>query len=174
MSKLEIHPEHEHNDPGGQQVGVLASILAVLLAVVSIASHRTHTAAIMHKSTANDSWAYYQAERIKYYVLDVGSKQLEITGAKGAAADQMAANYAKDKKRYEDEAKDVQSKARKADELAEADEYRAVRYDIGEGLLEIGLVLTSLFFIARRKFFPVIGLISGIGGSAVALSGLLL
>jgi len=36
------------SDPTGKKVGVLAGVLAVLLAVVTIASHRTHTAAIMH------------------------------------------------------------------------------------------------------------------------------
>ena len=50
MPELEIHHESEHAiDPMGQRVGVLAAILAVALAIVSIQSHRTHTAAIMHK-----------------------------------------------------------------------------------------------------------------------------
>ena len=44
----------------GQKVGILAAVLAVALAIVTIASHRTHTAAIMHKSTANDEWSHYQ------------------------------------------------------------------------------------------------------------------
>ena len=58
MAELEIHHEHEHSsDPMGQKVGVMASILAVLLAVVTIASHREHTAAIIHKSGSNDQWA---------------------------------------------------------------------------------------------------------------------
>ena len=66
MAELEIHHEHEHDaDPLGRKVGVMAAVLAVLLAVVTIASHRTHTAAIIHKSGSNDQWAYYQATRIK-------------------------------------------------------------------------------------------------------------
>ena len=64
MAELEIHHESEHKlDPAGQKVGVLAALLGVTLAVVSIASHRTHTAAIMHKSTANDTWAHYQSTK---------------------------------------------------------------------------------------------------------------
>ena len=62
MAELEIHHEVEHeSDPMGQNGRRLAAVLAVVLAVVTIASHRTHTAAIMHKSTANDQWSYYQA-----------------------------------------------------------------------------------------------------------------
>jgi hypothetical protein len=68
MAELEIHHEHEHSsDPLGQKVGVMASLLAVLLAVVTIASHREHTAAIIHKSGSNDQWAYYQATRVKLH-----------------------------------------------------------------------------------------------------------
>ena len=56
---------------------------------------------------------------------------------------------------------------------AEADEHRALRYDVGEGLLEIGLVLSSLYFISRKKMFPVMGITAGIAGTAIAITGLL-
>ena len=61
--------------------------------------------------------------------------------------------------------------ARRADEAAETSENRALRFDFGEGLLEIALVLTSLYFISRKKMFPVIGVIAGIGGGVLALVG---
>src|ERR1017187_5467286 len=42
MAELEIHHEGEHgSDPMGQKVGILAAVLAVGLALVSISSHRT-------------------------------------------------------------------------------------------------------------------------------------
>ena len=73
---MEIHHESEHAiDAIGQSVGILAAVLAVLLAVVSIASHRTHTAAIIHKASANDAWQHYQSTRVKYH-------NLELTGRK--------------------------------------------------------------------------------------------
>ena len=61
--------------------------------------------------------------------------------------------------------------ARQADEAAEASEKRALRFDFGEGLLEIALVLTSLYFISHKKMFPVIGVIAGIAGGLLALIG---
>ena len=60
------------------------------------------------------------------------------------------------------------------DETAEADENRALRYDFGEGLLEIGLVLTSLYFISRKTMFPIMGAISAVAGVAIAITGLLI
>src|SRR5882672_3951868 len=132
MPELEIHHESEHQiDPVGQRVGVLAALLAVLLAIVSIASHRTHTAAIIHKSTANDQWSYYQATRVKYHSLELGENLLAVIGSKGERAEQMLADYERQKKKYETQGKQIQDKAQGDEELAERDERRALRYDIG-------------------------------------------
>jgi hypothetical protein len=173
MAELEIHHEGAEHDPTGKKVGVLAAILAVLLAVVTIASHRTHTAAIMHKSTANDDWAYFQASSIKLHNVELGENMLLMLDAKSEAAEKVHAKYEDQRKKYEGQKDEQQEKAKKDDETAEADEHRALRYDLGEGLLEIGLVLTSLYFIARKTMFPVMGVLSGVIGTAIAISGLL-
>jgi hypothetical protein len=175
MAELEIHQEHEHNaDPLGKRVGAMAAILAVLLAVVTIASHRTHTAAIMHKSKSNDMWAEYQAARVKLHTTELGENMVHMLGARAEGADKMLADYAGQKKKYEDTSKKIRGEAEGADEAAEADEHRALRYDVGEGLLEIGLVLSSLYFISRKGMFPVLGIIAGAGGALVALTGFLM
>ena len=44
----------------------------------------------------------------------------------------------------------------------------------GEGLLEIGLVLTSMYFISKKKMFPVMGVLSGVIGVGIAITGFLL
>ena len=173
MAELEIHHETTHTaDPTGRRVGIQAAILAVALAIVTIASHRTHTAAIIHKSTSNDQWAYYQATRIKLHSTEMGENLVRTFGASGKASDKMVADYESQKKKYEDQSKDLQEKARTQDEAAEADEHRALRFDIGEGLLEIGLVLSSLYFIARKNMFPALGLAAALAGIAIAVAGL--
>ena len=175
MAELEIHHEIENeHDPTGKKVGVMAAILAVFLAVVTIASHRTHTAAIIHKSGANDAWAHYQATRMKLHSTELGENLVSVFGAKHEGAEKMLADYAGQKIKYEKQSTDIQDEAKRDEEAAEADEHRALRYDIGEGLLEIGLVLSSLYFISRKTMFPIVGLISAIAGTAIALTGLLL
>ncbi|MBZ5592477.1 MAG: DUF4337 domain-containing protein [Acidobacteriia bacterium] len=174
MAELEIHQESEHEaDPTGKKVGVLAALLAVALAIVTIASHRTHTAGIMHKASANDAWQHYQSTRVKYHSLELGENLVKIFGAKGEDADKMLADYAAQKKKYDEQSKQIQEEAKTAGDSAEADEHRALRYDIGEGLLEIALVLSSLYFISRKKMFPAIGLTAGITGVAIAITGLI-
>jgi hypothetical protein len=174
MAELEIHHESEHGkDPLGQKVGVLAAFLAVALAIVSIASHRTHTEAIMAKSSANDAWAHYQATRVKFHNLELGESLIQVLGGKGEAAEKALASYAAQKKDYTGRAAVIQAEAEKDDRAAEAAEHRALRYDLGEGLLEIALVLSSLYFISRKKMFPVIGVVAGIAGAVIAITGLL-
>jgi hypothetical protein len=174
MAELEIHHESEHAaDPSGKKVGVLAALLAVALAIATIASHRTHTAAIMHKSSANDAWQHYQSTRVKFHNLELGENLMTVFGAKGEAADNMRADYAAQKKKYDGQSRQIQEEAQKGDEAAEADEHRALRYDLSEGLLEIALVLSSLYFISRKMMFPAMGLLAGIAGLAIAITGLM-
>ncbi|MBZ5575964.1 MAG: DUF4337 domain-containing protein [Acidobacteriia bacterium] len=174
MAELEIHHESEHEiDPTGQSVGVLAAALAVLLALASIASHRTHTAAIIDKSTANDAWQHYQSTRVKYHNLELGEDLLAVIGTQGPAADRMRQSYAGQKTKYEKQQKDISEEAQKAQDEAERDERRALRYDLGEGLLEIALVLSSLYFISRKRMFPAMGVVAGVAGAVIAATGLL-
>ncbi len=172
MAELEIHHEEEEgklHDPMGQRVGIMAAVLAVLLAVVTIASHRTHTEAIISRSAANDAWAHYQATRVKFHSLELGEDLISaLAPTKG---EDKLAEYRKSKKKYEEQGKEIQDEAREKENETKAAETRALRYDIGEGLLEIALVLSSLYFIAHKILFPVIGTVAGIAGVAIAISG---
>jgi hypothetical protein len=171
MAELEIHHEVEGADPLGKKIGILASILAVLLAVVTIVSHRAHTDAVLFKSTANDKWSYYQSKRIKFHNLELGIDLLNAIPQRDKTAEATVARYEKEKQRYTKDSDTAQKDAEDEDKKAEHVETQALRFDFGEGLLEIGLVLTSLYFIARRTIFPVVGVISAVLGVAAALSG---
>lgn len=175
MPELEIHHESEHSfDPTGQMVGVLAAFLAVVLAVVTIASHRSHTASIIHTSQGNDAWAHYQATRVKYHNLELQENLLAVLGTKGSAAEKMLSDTGSEERKYEDRGKEIQAEARRDEELSQADEHRALRFDLGEGLLEIGLVLSSLYFISRKKMFPLMGVTAGVAGAVIAATGLII
>ena len=85
--------------------------------------------------------------------------------------EETIARYEKEKKRYSKESDEAQDDARHEDAKAEHVEKQALRFDFGEGLLEIGLVLTSLYFIARSKLFPTLGVISAVIGIAMTVWG---
>lgn len=174
MAELEVHTEAEANDPTGKMIGIVASIIAVLLAIVTIVSHRAHTDAVLMKSEANDKWSYYQSKRIKYHSLELGEDLVNVLGGKSADAQKMLDKYAAEKRKYEHDSDVAQEAAKDQDKEAAQVEARALRYDFGEGLLEIGLVLTSLYFISRSKLFPAIGGTAAILGLGIAISGYLL
>ena len=173
MAELEIHHEegHEH-DPMGQRVGVMAALLAVFLAVVTILSHRSHTEAIITKTDSNDQWQYYQANKLKQHNLELGERLIGILGPNNSGAKETLAQFEKDKQKYISQANDQKEKATRQMEQSEAAERHALHYDLGEGLLEIALVLSSLYFISRKMLFPVVGLIAGIAGLIVSITGL--
>jgi|SRR5579871_1623143 len=173
MAELEIHHESEGgHDPAGQKIGILASVLAVLLAIVTILSHRAHTEGVLLKTDANDTWALYQARRIKFHNLELGEQLVTLLGAKGDQSTQAIEKFRKEESRYDKEAKETMAQAREKEAETNRIEARALRYDFGEGLLEIALVLSSLYFISRKMLFPIIGIISGIAGAVIAVSGL--
>ena len=171
MAELEIHHEGEHADELGKKVGVLAAVLAVLLAIVTIVSHRAHTDAVLLKSEANDAWSFYQSKRIKFHSLELGEDLMNAMPARTAVADKTLAHYASEKKRYAKDSETAQEDAKNKDKEAAHVEDKALRYDFGEGLLEIGLVLTSMYFISRSKLFPSIGVIAAGSGTVIAAMG---
>ena len=174
MAEIEIKAEGGGSDPLGQKVGVLAAVLAVFLAVVSIASHRAHTTAVVERSEANDKWSQYQSNRIKFHSLELGVDLMNVMGRDKPDAEQMIARYESQKTKYEKESQEVKDEATKKEQETRHTEDQALRYDLGEGMLEIGVVLASLYFISRKKLFPVISVIFGVMGIVIAASGVLL
>ena len=71
-------------------------------------------------------------------------------------------------------AKEIMKEAQAKDAEQKIEENRALRYDIGEGLLELGLVLCSLYFLARKRFFPILGVVASVAGTGMGLWGWML
>jgi len=174
MAEIEFKTEGGESDPLGQKVGVLAAVFAVLLAVVSIASHRAHTTAVVDKSEANDQWSFYQSKRIKFHSLELGSDLITFFGRDKPGVEETLTRYDAEKHKYEKESKEIEEKAKEKEAETRHVEAEALRFDLGEGMLEISVVLASLYFIARRKIFPVVSLTFGTLGVVIAISGALM
>jgi hypothetical protein len=173
MPEIEVKPEHTA-DPNTRRVGILVGVVGILLSVVTIASHRAHTGAVIHRTESNDEWAFYQAKKIREYSSDVTLTLMQTLSTDPAkiAAPVQKLQAARDK--YASDAAKIQDDAHAKEDESKVEEHRALRYDIGEGLLELGLVLCSLYFLARKNLFPVFGVIASIAGTAMAIWGLLL
>ncbi|MGA2709625.1 MAG: DUF4337 family protein [Steroidobacteraceae bacterium] len=173
MAELELKPEHAE-DPNTRRVGIAVGIVGILLSVVTIASHRAHTNAVMLRTESNDQWTYYQAKKIRESTSEIGITVLQALGTDSARMEAPLRKLEGARDKYSDDAKDIQKDAVAKDKETEIEERRALRFDIGEGLLELGLVLCSLYFLARKAFFPVFGLIASLSGAALGIAGFLL
>jgi hypothetical protein len=173
MTEIEVTPEHAA-DPSSRRVGVLVGIVGIFLSVVTIASHRAHTKAVIYRTEANDDWAYYQAKKIRENTSDVAATVLESLASDQAKVEGSVRKLGAARQKYADDALQLQSDAKSKEAKTENEEDRALKFDIGEGLLELGLVLCSLFFLARNLLFPLFGTLAAVAGIALGIWGWLL
>lgn len=158
---------------GGEEslttISLAISILAVLVAMVTVLGHRTHTEAVLMQGKATDTWNEYQAKKIRMESLEVVMDQMALqptVDAKASAAKlvEYKAHIAKwtgDLKEGQDTAKEYEAEVK----VAEA---KAVRFDLGEALLQISVVLSSITLFTRRRSFFFGGLALGVVGIVVA------
>jgi len=173
MAEVEIHAAHgAHIDAFGQAVGILVGIIGILLAIVTILSHREHTAGVVHKTEANDQWAYYQAKKIREHTVQVGAGLLSALAPDPSKVAALSSKFAQDSERYAKEAETIQELARERDAESRRAEGRAARFDLGEGFLELGLVMCSLYFMSKKRFFVALGSTAALVGTVIGVIGL--
>ncbi len=167
------HEAHHTEDPWAKRVGLLAALLAIGLTLVTIASHRTHTHGIVARAEANDSWAYFQSKRIKHHTVELGLDLIAAQPVKTEASEKLVEKYTAEKERLAKDAEKIKKEAEEKEKESKAAEHRALRFDFSEGVFEIGLVMSSLYFLSHRKLFPAIGFLAGIAGAILAIVGFL-
>jgi hypothetical protein len=170
----EGYSEHEDN-PFTLPVSVTISILAVLVAGATLLGHRAHTEELLLQSQATDQWAYYQAKNIRLHEVQAVADML------GALAPQdkektaaLREKYSKEAERYSGEKEDISDKARELEKERDVVSRRADRFDGGEALLEVGLVICSITLLTKRRAFWFFGMFVGAAGVVMALTGLFL
>jgi hypothetical protein len=173
MPEIEVTAEHAA-DPHTRRVGILVGVVGIFLSVVTIASHRAHTQAVIVRTESNDAWAFYQAKKIRANISDSAATLLESLAPDSAKAAQAEHKLEAARDKELGDTKDLENEARAKEQETNLEERRALRYDIGEGLLELGLVLCSLYFLARKSFFPIFGTLAAVAGVAMGVAGWLL
>jgi hypothetical protein len=170
MTEIEVKPEHAE-DPVTRRVGILVGVVGIFLSVVTIASHRAHTDAVIHRTESNDLWSYYQAKKIRENTDEVAQALLESLSSDPLKTESATKKLEAARAKYAADAEKLQDDARGKDKETGLEERRALFFDIGEGLLELGLVLCSLYFLARKTFFPVLGIIASLAGTVLGIWG---
>ena len=171
-------PEVHHGGEEGPlilPVSITISIMAVLVASVALLGHRTHTEELLRQSQASDRWAQYQAKSVRLHetqgFFDVVNIVASLDKERGAA---LREKYAKEVDHYQSDKEDISKEAKDLEAERDLAGRKADRFDGGEALLEVGLVICSITLLTKRKLFWFGGMLIGGLGVALALTGFFL
>lgn len=165
----------EKGGEGGQYaVSFSISVLAVLVALATVLSHRAHTDAVLQQARATDEWNLYQAKKIRQSNIATTSDLMQVLAPTSSAAAAKLDDYRKHTAKWDDDLKQSDEKARHFEEDVVKAEHKASRFDSGEALLQIAVVLSSVTLLTRQRIYWLFGLLLGLGGLIFAAMGLLL
>jgi len=166
---------HAQHDPSLLPVSFTMSVLAVLVAMVTVLAHRAHTHSVLAQVRATDSWAEYQAVNTRRHTYEVFDQYIEASNPKdSAAAGKAGDRFRQQAQQYDDRRQQLRQQAESLETEVQQEESRADRFDFGEALLEMGLVITSITLMTRRRSFWYFGSAVAVAGVAIALTGLLI
>jgi hypothetical protein len=127
------------------------------------------------QNRATDQWAYYQAKNIRLHNYDMGLDMLPLIEFKDKAqAGKVQEKYQAQVNRYTKEQAEIEEQAKDFEGESARAQRKADRFDLGEVFLEIALVISSLALLSRKQVFWFLGMISGVAGLAVAVTGYLM
>ena len=171
LQELQEHAEHAREHPDLAPITLTMAVLAVLVATVSLLGHRTHTEEIILQNKVTDQWAYYQAKNIRRHTDELFADLTTVIASKDAeATTQLHEKYRTEADRYKEEQKELDAKARELEKEAELSRRKGDRFDLGEVLLEIALVITSITLLSGRRIFWHLGLLLATAGVLLAAS----
>src|SRR5258707_15624547 len=166
----------ESGEGGGESLRSISlgiSILAVLVAMVTVLGHRSHTEAVLMQSRAGDQWNEYQAKKIRMDNLSVDVDLLALQPSSDPSATAAkTTEYKTHIEKWKSDLAEEQKKARDFEKEVTHAEAQAGRYDLGEALLQISVVLSSITLLTRKRAYFLFGLTLGAAGIVVAASAL--
>ena len=152
-------------------VSFTMALLAVLVAVVTLLGHRSHTEEILLQNRTTDQWAFYQAKKLRANNLEALDQLMGAMQAKDPEKAEAAhKKFEAAVEKYVDDQKEIEKEARGLESELKQTARRADRFDMGEVLLEIGLVVTSITLLTGRRFYWYMGMAFGALGIVAALS----
>jgi hypothetical protein len=178
MAEFELPERPEgrvEDDPLILPVSVTISTLAVLVALVTMFGHRAANEQILLQAKASDQWNYYQAKNIRFHEMEGYVDLLaNLAPADKEKAEAAKEKYAKQAEKYDKDKEEISNEAKKLE--AERDVFggRENRFDTGEALLEIGLVICSMTLLTKKKIFWFSGMAIAAIGVAIAITAFLL
>lgn len=177
MEANEINEFSEQVKEGGESnlknVSLIISVLAVLVAMVTVMGHRTHTEAVLEQARASDMWNEYQARKMRIQQVQSENHLLAAQPASETLKAQIEKNNSTTEK-WKEETDADSEKAKEYENGVRIAEQKASRFDLGEALLQISVVLASITLLTRRMPYVVAAALLGLTGLLTAASAFLI
>jgi hypothetical protein len=177
---LDAHEQHEHaehaeHDPFVARVAITVAILAVLAAATgsleTIEDGRAITSeseAVLAQDRATDAWNQYQADSLKKHMYTLAADQ---GGSQAEKYRATAKQQADDQKGVRHQATDFEADRERLVHESQGHEARHHWLSGAATLLEIGIALSTVAIITRRRYLWFGALLLGAGGiSLLALA----
>jgi hypothetical protein len=178
MEASEINEFSKQIQEGGEarmmRVSLLISVLAVLVAMVTVLGHREHTEAILAQARATDTWNEYQARKMRLQQVSIAEDVLTLQPSSDDAAVQAKLrDYRSHTAKWQTELDQTHDRALELEGEVELAERKAARFDLGEALLQISVVLASITLLTRQHRYTLTAMALGLIGLLTAMSTLL-
>ena len=173
MEAAEIHEFSEQLQEGTEKglmhVSLTIAILAVLVAMVTVLGHRAHTHAVLEQTRAADQWNEYQSRKLRMQQTQIAEDLLSLQPTNNPAATQTKlATYKDEISKWQAQLDEEADKARELETEVDHAEHRAARFDLGEALLQIAVVLASITLLTRHQRYVLVALVLAAVGVLVS------
>lgn len=166
------HAAHE-SDPFISRVSITIAILAVLAAAAaSLETFESASAiiaanqAVLAQEQATDQWNFYEAKSLKKNMYDIAA---EAGGAKTSDYAKKAKVEGEGQDQAQGEAKAFEQQSDRALERSESHEQRHHRLTIAATLVEIGIAISTIAIITRKRWPWIGSVVLGVIGLAAGI-----
>lgn len=173
MEPDEIREFAEQVREGGEKsltyVSLIISVLAVLVAMVMVMGHREHTEAVLMQTRVADQWNEYQARKLRVQQMQVTSDLLALLPSRDAAATQAKiGEYKSHLTKWQREMDEDSKLAGELESEVNRAERKAARFDLGEALLQVAVVLASITLLTRHRRYVMAAVVLGVAGVVIS------
>lgn len=153
-------------------VALSTAVMAVLAAITTLYMGKFSSRAILMQGQETNQWSYYQAKSIKSYLYEIQIEFMEMERLEGASKngkvnsqqfEKTLTRYKEAVKRYDREKSEIKAKG---DQLAKQKviaQDRGGNYGYALIFLQIGLMLSSIAALTKRKVLWYFGMIVTVG-----------
>jgi hypothetical protein len=155
-------------------------IFAVCATLSTLKGGGFSTRSVMSQSQASDQWSYFQAKSIKGYLYELQKEQFELKlksraiPAAQAEYEKKIAGYVQKIKVYEVEKAEIKKKAEDLESLRDKSQQHAAAFGVAAMFLQIGILLSSIAALMKKKLFWFIGMGAGSFGLLYFFNGFFL